>query len=170
MCKTTPSASDGSIPAKIDEVRCLLGDFSSAWDEFSSRNLYANGPSLKEQTNEYAPWVYYQHSCPRVPVISDMRLDFHSPEVLFQGLSPWVPFFLDRPTSYDSWSIGVVVSDHSKDTLVCLPMRWCKLPKQSWTLTRSPGTRIIAGYSKHLFCWPKDNCSSDEQINERGCE
>lgn len=55
MCKTTPSTTDGSIPSKIEAVRCLLGDFSSAWDEFSSRNLYANGPSLKEQTNEYAP-------------------------------------------------------------------------------------------------------------------
>ncbi|KAL7468617.1 hypothetical protein ACHAXS_008857, partial [Conticribra weissflogii] len=65
-------------------VRCLLGDFSSAWDEFSDRNLYANGPSSAEQTNEYAP-----------------------PEVLFQS-STWSPFYLTNPQSYDSWSIGVV--------------------------------------------------------------
>ncbi|KAL7547053.1 hypothetical protein ACHAWF_010370 [Thalassiosira exigua] len=84
MCKTTPQMRDGAIPPKIESVRCLLGDFSSAWDEFSGRNLYSNGPSSKEQTDEYAP-----------------------PEVLFQG-SSWSPFFGKNPFSYDSWSIGVV--------------------------------------------------------------
>jgi len=83
MCKTTPATKNGSIPRKIEAIRCLLGDFSSAWDEFSSRNLYVNGPSSKEQTDEYAP-----------------------PEVLFG--SSWIPFSHERPSSYDSWSIGVV--------------------------------------------------------------
>ena len=83
MCKTTPATKNGSIPRKIEAIRCLLGDFSSAWDEFSSRNLYVNGPSSKEQTDEYAP-----------------------PEVLFG--SSWIPFSHEHPTSYDSWSIGVV--------------------------------------------------------------
>ncbi|KAL7530009.1 hypothetical protein ACHAXR_003268, partial [Thalassiosira sp. AJA248-18] len=61
-------------------------DFSSAWDKFSARNLYAatSGPSAKEQTDEYAP-----------------------PEVLFQGPT-WSPFSQANPFSYDSWSIGVV--------------------------------------------------------------
>jgi len=86
MCKTSPPMNDGVVPYSIDSVRCLLGDFSSAWDEFSDRNLYANGPSSAEQTNEYAP-----------------------PEVLFQS-STWSPFYLTNPQSYDSWSIGVVVS------------------------------------------------------------
>lgn len=84
MCRTAPPTNDGIIPRKIESVRCLLGDFSSAWDNFSSRNLYTNGPSSKEQTDEYAP-----------------------PEVLFQG-STWSPFYHDNPFSYDSWSIGVV--------------------------------------------------------------
>jgi hypothetical protein len=55
MCTTTPPTKDGIIPRKIESVRCLLGDFSSAWDDFSHRNLYTNGPSSKEQTDEYAP-------------------------------------------------------------------------------------------------------------------
>lgn len=42
--------------------------------------------SVLEQTNEYAP-----------------------PEVLFQS-STWSPFYSTNPQSYDSWSIGVVVS------------------------------------------------------------
>ncbi|KAL3808967.1 hypothetical protein ACHAXA_005159 [Cyclostephanos tholiformis] len=83
MCKTIPESDIGSISRKIEAIRCLLGDFSSAWDEFSSRNLYINGPSSKEQTDEYAP-----------------------PEVLFD--TAWITFFHQHPTSYDSWSIGVV--------------------------------------------------------------
>ncbi|KAL3762105.1 hypothetical protein ACHAW5_008845 [Stephanodiscus triporus] len=83
MCKTTPATENGSIPRRIDAIRCLLGDFSSAWDDFSSRNLYVNGPSSKEQTDDYAP-----------------------PEVFFG--SSWIPFFSENPFSYDSWSIGVV--------------------------------------------------------------
>ena len=79
MCKTTQTER-----GRIEALRCILGDFSSGVDEFSSRNLYTNGPSSHEQTNEYAP-----------------------PEVLFGS---WMPFFRDNPFSYDSWSIGVVVS------------------------------------------------------------
>ena len=79
MCKTTQTKR-----GRIDALRCILGDFSSGVDEFCSRNLYTNGPSSHEQTNEYAP-----------------------PEVLFGS---WMPFFRDNPFSYDSWSIGVVVS------------------------------------------------------------
>jgi len=95
MCKTTPPADiDGVMPPKLESVSCLLGDFSSAWDEFSDRNMYPNsGPSSKEQTDEYAP-----------------------PEVLFQSLKQgrrgksqsWSPFFHKNPFSYDSWSVGVV--------------------------------------------------------------
>jgi serine/threonine protein kinase len=79
MCKTTPPTVDGIIPRKIDMVHCILGDFSSAHNDFAARNLYANGPSSKEQTDEYAP-----------------------PEVLFQGPS-WAPFSHENPFSYDSW-------------------------------------------------------------------
>eukprot|EP00571_Detonula_confervacea_P008450 CAMPEP_0172331272 /NCGR_PEP_ID=MMETSP1058-20130122/61842_1 /TAXON_ID=83371 /ORGANISM="Detonula confervacea, Strain CCMP 353" /LENGTH=1290 /DNA_ID=CAMNT_0013048535 /DNA_START=357 /DNA_END=4229 /DNA_ORIENTATION=+ len=85
MCKTTPPAKSGVIPHRIEAVRCILGDFSSAWDEFSSRNLYANGPSSNEQTDEYAP-----------------------PEVLFHQGPSWTPFSHKNPFSYDSWSIGIV--------------------------------------------------------------
>lgn len=83
MCKTIPANEDGFMPDAVESINCLLGDFSSAWDEFTSRNLYTNGPSSNEQTDEYAP-----------------------PEVLFN--TSWIPFFHDNPASYDSWSIGVV--------------------------------------------------------------
>ena len=67
------------------QMNCVLGDFSSAYDEFSAGHLYSHGPSRAEQTDEYAP-----------------------PEVLF-GTSQWVPFDELKPESYDSWSIGVVI-------------------------------------------------------------
>eukprot|EP00804_Cyclotella_cryptica_P018285 CCRYP_017653-RB/>CCRYP_017653-RB protein AED:0.20 eAED:0.20 QI:294/0.9/0.81/1/0.8/0.63/11/1789/1311 len=86
MCQTIPLLRPDLIPQRIESVNCLLGDFSSAWDEYSKRNLYANGPSLKELTQEYAP-----------------------PEVLLQDQgSQWSPFSFQNPYSYDSWSIGVV--------------------------------------------------------------
>eukprot|EP00956_Cyclotella_meneghiniana_P007645 scaffold10249_cov59-Cyclotella_meneghiniana.AAC.14 len=50
MCKTSPKSENGSLPHRIEAVNCLLGDFSSAYDEFSKRNLYANGPSIAELT------------------------------------------------------------------------------------------------------------------------
>ena len=56
MCRTAPPDKDGVMPHQIETVQCVLGDFSSAWDEFSARNLYPpTGPSAKEQTDEYAP-------------------------------------------------------------------------------------------------------------------
>lgn len=65
------------------DVHCVLGDFSSAFNDFTGRNLYTRGPSRLEQTDEYAP-----------------------PEAIFGytynntdvGLTP----------SFDSWSIGIV--------------------------------------------------------------
>lgn len=85
MCQTTPSSQEGSIPDKILDVNCVLADFSSGYDDFADRNLYSNGPSAGEQTDEYAP-----------------------PEVLLQDPSAWEPFSSANPYSYDSWSIGVV--------------------------------------------------------------
>jgi len=61
-----------------DRINCILGDFSSGYNDYVTRNLYTNGPSSSEQTIEYTP-----------------------PEVLPND---------DNPYSYDSWSIGVVVS------------------------------------------------------------
>ena len=63
---------------RIKDLRCIVGDFSSGYNDYVTRNLYTNGPSSFEQTIEYTP-----------------------PEIL--------PFD-DNPFSYDSWSIGVVVS------------------------------------------------------------
>jgi serine/threonine protein kinase len=76
---------------KLDEpngvgINCVLGDFSSAWDDFSSEHFYSKGPSAAELTNEYAP-----------------------PEVLFGKDWDWSPFYRAKPESYDSWSIGVVI-------------------------------------------------------------
>ena len=72
MCKTE------SESGRIKDLRCILGDFSSAQNDYVRRNLYTNGPSSFEQTIEYSP-----------------------PEGLPYGSNPF---------SYDSWSIGVVVS------------------------------------------------------------
>ena len=47
----------------------------------------------------------------------------HRPEVLLQGRQ-WAPFFHENPFSYDSWSIGVVVSaDCTLDSSIycCVP-------------------------------------------------
>jgi len=66
-------------------ILCRLGDFSSAYDDYSAEYLYLKGPSRSEQTDEYAP-----------------------PEVLFSE-SEWIPFDDVKPESYDSWSIGVVI-------------------------------------------------------------
>ncbi|OEU14927.1 hypothetical protein FRACYDRAFT_188334, partial [Fragilariopsis cylindrus CCMP1102] len=64
-------------------MHCRLGDFSSGWDQYTNEHLYTKGPTPGEQTNEYAP-----------------------PES-FVGPN-WVPFYKDKPQSYDSWSIGVL--------------------------------------------------------------
>jgi serine/threonine protein phosphatase PrpC len=67
---------------QLPDIECVLGDFSSAWDQFADQNLYSKGPSKDEQTQEYSP-----------------------PEALI-GPS-WIPFNELKPQSYDSWSIGV---------------------------------------------------------------
>jgi serine/threonine protein phosphatase PrpC len=65
----------------LPSVKCVLGDFSSAWDDFSGRNFYTRGPSRAEQTDEYSP-----------------------PESVFKN------FFNGTiiDPSFDSWSIGIV--------------------------------------------------------------
>ena len=66
------------------QIQCVLGDFSSAYDDYSSRNLYTRGPSRLEQTNEYAP-----------------------PEAIF-GDAYNNTSGLGITPSFDSWSIGIV--------------------------------------------------------------
>lgn len=87
MCKSnldleTLGVSDSSASDELS-IQCSLGDFSSAWDTYTSENLYTNGPSIEELTIEYAP-----------------------PEALLG--SPWDSFSKAKPQSYDSWSIGVL--------------------------------------------------------------
>jgi len=65
------------------EINCVLGDFSSAYDSYTDKNLYTHGPTIEEVTIEYSP-----------------------PETLLG--SPWKSFCKERPESYDSWSIGVL--------------------------------------------------------------
>ena len=65
-------------------VHCVLGDFSSAFNDFTARNLYTRGPSRLEQTDEYAP--------PE----AIFGYTYNSTDVV--GVSP----------SFDSWSIGIV--------------------------------------------------------------
>jgi serine/threonine protein kinase len=79
MCR---SANISSVSESV--INCVIGDFSSAYDAFSFEHFYSKGPTSAEQTNEYAP-----------------------PEVLFGN--EWIPFFKEKPESYDSWSIGVVI-------------------------------------------------------------
>ena len=86
MCKILPNPDNDLVQHNIESVNCILGDLSSAWNEYSARNLYATGPSKNEITEEYAP-----------------------PEVLLQHQASWSPFSVQNPYSYDSWSIGVVV-------------------------------------------------------------
>lgn len=63
-----------------DSFRCILGDFSSAWDTFVARNLYTRGPSRAEQTDEYAP-----------------------PEAIFGSYNETI-----LTPAFDSWSIGIL--------------------------------------------------------------
>lgn len=53
MCKTTSTLANDLGSHSMDSVECVLGDMSSAWDEYSKRNLYARGPSIQEITEEY---------------------------------------------------------------------------------------------------------------------
>lgn len=72
-----------SLAAGAPHVHCVLGDFSSAFNDFTSHNLYTRGPSRLEQTDEYAP-----------------------PEAIF-GLS-YNDSSVGLSPSFDSWSIGIV--------------------------------------------------------------
>ena len=83
MCNSNVPLDDLYALKEIPKIRCRLGDFSSAWDKYAGDNLYTNGPSPAEQTDEYAPPESY--------------------------IGPgWVPFYEAKPHSYDSWSIGVL--------------------------------------------------------------
>ncbi|KAL3908560.1 MAG: hypothetical protein SGILL_008436, partial [Bacillariaceae sp.] len=84
MCKAEKLMGDLFMLDKLPVIECRLGDFSSGWDAYTSENLYTNGPSPGEQTDEYAP-----------------------PES-FIGPN-WIPFANEKPQSYDSWSIGVLI-------------------------------------------------------------
>lgn len=65
-------------------VLCVLGDFSSAWSDYTDRHLYTRGPSRLEQTDEYAP-----------------------PEAIFgHTYSRRSRPALDA--AFDSWSIGIL--------------------------------------------------------------
>jgi hypothetical protein len=72
---------DDDDSSSLPKMHCRLGDFSSGWDRYTNEHLYTKGPTPGEQTDEYAP-----------------------PES-FVGPN-WVPFYKDKPQSYDSWSIG----------------------------------------------------------------
>jgi serine/threonine protein kinase len=66
-------------------VDCVLGDYSSAWDDFTRDNLYTRGPSRLEQTDEYAP-----------------------PEAIFGYIYNDTNIPTSLSPSFDSWSIGIV--------------------------------------------------------------
>jgi serine/threonine protein phosphatase PrpC len=87
MCKTNLDLNTMRVRIEngIEElqINCVLGDFSSAWDSYTAKNLYTHGPSIDELTIEYAP-----------------------PEALLG--SAWHSFEQRRPQSYDSWSVGVL--------------------------------------------------------------
>ena len=80
MCHSSLDPADESSSPLDTSVRCVLGDFSSAWNKFTDENLYTGGPSREEQTDEYAP-----------------------PESFFDPDSPWL-----LSPAFDSWSIGIV--------------------------------------------------------------
>jgi serine/threonine protein kinase len=66
-------------------VDCVLGDYSSAWDDYTRDNLYTRGPSRWEQTDEYAP-----------------------PEAIFGCIYNDTNIPTSLSPSFDSWSIGIV--------------------------------------------------------------
>lgn len=84
MCRTNfdPDHLE-SLNIQSPEVACVLGDFSSAYDDFTKRNLYVKGPSRLEQTDEYAP-----------------------PEAIFGNAYNQTSSSLSP--AFDSWSIGIV--------------------------------------------------------------
>lgn len=85
MCKSNLNLDRlQSLDADLPEVHCVLGDFSSAYNMFTSRNLYTRGPSQREQTDEYAP-----------------------PEAIFGHAYNDSGATLLTP-AFDSWSIGII--------------------------------------------------------------
>jgi serine/threonine protein phosphatase PrpC len=83
MCKSDQDLRNIQILEVYPTLECVLGDFSSGWNNFTAEHLYTNGASPAEQTDEYAPPESY--------------------------LGPsWVPFHESKPQSYDSWSIGIL--------------------------------------------------------------
>jgi serine/threonine protein kinase len=88
MCETKLNATNLHLWAAHDNdkdlVNCVLGDFSSAWNEFADANIYTGGPSRAEQTDEYAP-----------------------PEAIFGRSDLSSKSALVTP-AFDSWSIGIV--------------------------------------------------------------
>jgi serine/threonine protein kinase len=84
ICKSNIALEEiQSLLMEAPLLNCVLGDFSSAYDDFTKRNLYTRGASGLEQTDEYAPpeaifgYVYRNTSV---------------------GLHP----------SFDIWSVGIV--------------------------------------------------------------
>lgn len=73
-----------SIAMDTPQIHCVLGDFSSAYDDYTRRNFYTRGPSGLEQTNEYAP-----------------------PEAIFGDAYNYTSG-VGISTSFDSWSVGIV--------------------------------------------------------------
>jgi serine/threonine protein phosphatase PrpC/serine/threonine protein kinase len=70
------------------DVKLVIGDFSSAVNEevLMEGTYGADGPSIREETLEYAP-----------------------PEVILSiGSAREVPYDLEYPESYDIWSIGII--------------------------------------------------------------
>jgi hypothetical protein len=84
MCKSNIDlARLQSLLAVEPQITCVLGDFSSAYDEYTRQNLYTRGPSRLEQTNEYAP-----------------------PEAIF-GYA-YNDTAVGIVSSFDSWSVGIL--------------------------------------------------------------
>jgi len=84
MCKSNIDLeSIESLDVVPPQLNCVLGDFSSGYNLFTSRNLYSRGPSRFEQTDEYSP-----------------------PEAVFGYL--YNNSAVELTPSFDSWSIGIV--------------------------------------------------------------
>lgn len=85
LCKSNVDLQNIQVHMVVEpQINCVVGDFSSAYDEYSSNTFYTGGPTRLEHTNEYAP-----------------------PEAIFGftyndtsvGIAP----------SFDIWSVGILV-------------------------------------------------------------
>lgn len=73
------------IPVALEpQINCVVGDFSSAYDDYSSDTFYTGGPSRLEHTNEYAPPEAF------------FGFTYNDTSV---GISP----------SFDLWSVGILI-------------------------------------------------------------